>query len=73
MRITLALVLLLGLMGCTINPSKLSEDYVQKFADNVRCAQGYKGGCWCFIASRKTGKANSTGIGMSLAPSDYCK
>jgi len=73
MRILLAIIILFGLMGCTVNPSKLSNDYVQKFADKVRCATGYKGGCWCFIASRKTGNTDSTGIGMTLAPEDYCK
>lgn len=73
MRWVLVLIALLGLCGCSVNASKLEADYIQKFADNVRCAKGYAGGCWCFVASRKTGSTNSTGIAMTLAPKDFCK
>jgi len=70
------LFLLVGALGiftaCSVNASKLDADYAKDFASNVRCATGYKGGCWCFVASRKTGSTSSTGIGMTLAPDSFC-
>lgn len=60
------------LQGCSVNASKLDSDYAKEFAENVRCAYGYNDACWCFVASRKTGSTDSTGIGMTLAPDDFC-
>lgn len=59
-------VLAMLLSGCSVNASALSEDYVKDFAKSVRCAVGYKGACFCFVSSRPTGDANTTGIGMSI-------
>ncbi len=59
--------------GCSVNPKELSAEYVQDFANKVKCATGYKGRCWCFVASRKTGSTATTGIGMALAPDELCK
>jgi len=59
--------------GCSINASKLDEGYVKDFAENVRCAKGHQNKCWCFVASRKTGNVETTGIGMTLVPDDLCK
>ena len=59
--------------GCSVNAQKLDKEYVQKFASQVRCSKGYKGKCWCFVASRQTGKTDSTGIGMCIVPDELCK
>jgi len=60
-------------VSCSINSSKLDTNYVQSFAEDVRCAKGYAGKCWCFVASRQTGVASTTGIGMTLAPKELCE
>jgi len=56
----------LFVVGCSINASELSQGYAEDFAGSVKCATGYKGACFCFVASRKTGKVSSTGIGMTI-------
>ena len=66
-------VIVFAVYSCTVNPSKLDEDYVEKFANRVRCAKGYKGKCWCFVASRRTASTSSSGIGMALAPDELCR
>jgi hypothetical protein len=64
MKRLICLALFLG--GCSVNANALGEDYVKGFAHAVRCAVGYKGACFCFVASRKTGEPHSTGIGMAI-------
>jgi hypothetical protein len=64
MKRLICLALFLG--GCSVNASALGEDYVKDFAHSVRCAVGYKGACFCFVASRQTGNTDSTGIGMTI-------
>jgi len=73
MRWILVVIALVGLCGCSVNASKLEANYAKKFAENVRCAKGYNNGCWCFVASRKTGSTDSTGIGLTLAPKEFCE
>ena len=71
--LTIVILVMVFCSNCNVNPSKLPEDYVAKFAAKVRCATGYKNKCWCFVASRKTGNTDSTGIGLTLAPDELCK
>ena len=77
MKKLIAITFALSLFGCTVNPSKLDASYAKEFADSVRCAwstqQVGEGVCWCFVASRKTGSTDSTGIGLTLAPKELCK
>jgi len=76
MKLILALIAILVAMiasSCSVNPAQLDKDYVQEFASKVRCAKGYKGGCWCFVATRTSGAAGSTGIGMTAAPNKFCE
>jgi len=73
MRWILVMIAVVCLCGCSVNASKVDSDYAKEFAENVRCAKGYAGGCWCFVASRKTGSVSTTGIGMALAPKEFCK
>lgn len=57
-----------GFAACSVK-----VDYAQDFAENVSCAKGYNGACWCFVSSgRTTGSTGSTKIGMTLAPDDFC-
>lgn len=69
----LAMLFSLVIQGCSVNSSKLDTNYVQSFAEDVRCAKGYAGKCWCFVASRRTGSSATTGIGMTLAPDELCQ
>ena len=73
MKLFIMFSLVLALTGCSVNASKLDDGKVESFASKVRCKTGFKGGCWCFVASRQTGNADSTGIGMTLAPNAYCE
>ena len=64
----------LSVAGCSINASKLSDGYAKDFAESVNCATGYKGACFCFVASRKTGNTATTGIGMAIdRTGELCK
>ncbi len=60
------LMLFLGtIKACTINSERVDRQYVQKLADAVSCAKGYKGKCWCF-----TGRNRISGV--ALAPDELC-
>ena len=76
-RIVVAAAFLLLIVGtikaCSVNAERLSSDYAKDFAASVSCAKGHQGKCWCFVASRKTEKTDSTGIGMTLVPDELCK
>lgn len=69
----LAMFISIFIVSCSVNSSKLDADYVESFAEDVRCAKGYAEKCWCFVASRRTGSSATTGIGMTLAPDELCQ
>jgi len=66
MVITTLFLIVIYLVQFSVNPSKMDDNYAEKFASSVNCAIGYKGACFCFVASRQTGYASSTGIGMAI-------
>ena len=66
MKKIFAVLAMTFVMGCSVNASKLGSEYASDFANNVSCATGVKGVCFCFVASRKTANVESTGIGMAI-------
>jgi hypothetical protein len=63
------ILIMIILFGCSVNPSKLGDDYVKKFVNNINCAKNTKYNlCFCVVASRRTGSTDSTGIGLTNIP-----
>ena len=65
------LVVTLFVIGCSVNPSKLSDKYADELVNKITYAKDHRTGlCYGVIASRKTGDTNSSGIGITLVPCD---
>ena len=57
------------IVGCSINPSKFSEDQAQDLVDNLTYAKDSRTGlCFAMVASRKTGDTDQTGLGITHVP-----
>lgn len=72
---TVALVILgISLMGnlivgCDVNPSKMSQGYADDMASKITyTSDGRTGLCFAIVASRKTGDAAQTGRGLTEVP-----
>jgi hypothetical protein len=46
---------------------------VKMLAENVRCAVGHQGRCWCFVTLHLKNDSVPTGIAMTLAPNALCE
>lgn len=59
----------LFLVGCSVNPSELSDGYVRNFARTTKYVKDERTGiCFAVVASRATGGLTSTGVAMATVP-----
>ena len=69
MRFILITVALAFLVSCDVNPSKFGKDEARGFIDKITYVKDPKTNlCFALVASRKTGDANQSGMGMSVVP-----
>jgi len=67
--IVLGLVCSLLIVGCSVNPSGISDDYAKEFARKITYMRDDRTGlCFGVVATRKTGSVSSTGIGVTCVP-----
>jgi hypothetical protein len=71
------LVLFIGLLvlagtaivGCDVNPSKITAKHASDLAEKITYTKDTRTGlCFGVIASRKTGDTDQTGMGMTTVP-----
>lgn len=68
------LLALLVLAGCSVHSKPMSASSASEFAEDVRCAIGYKGVCFCFVASVAPSEVKTSGVGMAIDHSgNLCK
>jgi hypothetical protein len=59
------------LVGCDINPSKFGQEEAKSFANNITYTYDNRTKlCFALVASRKTGVASQSGMGISEVPCD---
>lgn len=69
MKKIILLVSILVLFGCSVNPSELSPKYAKEMANKITYTRDDRTGlCFAVIASRKTGTASQSGLGMTVVP-----
>ena len=65
----MGLVMSLSLTGCSVEPSKIDGDHAIKMATELTYFKDSRTGlCFATIASRKTGTANQSGLGLTCVP-----
>ena len=65
----IAVVSILLMSGCDVNPSKITSDYAKELAGKITYTKDVRTGlCFAVIASRKTGSTDQTGMGMTEVP-----
>ena len=68
-RLLVVLVVVGMLMGCGVNPSQVSNDYANEMARKLTYTyDGRTNLCFAIIASRKTGSASQSGMGITEVP-----
>ncbi|MCP4215673.1 MAG: hypothetical protein GY765_13550 [bacterium] len=67
----LLLMIFVLLAACDINPSKFGKEEAQEFTKNITYVKDNKTGlCFALIASRRTGVASQSGMGITTVPCD---
>lgn len=70
-RVFLAIICLclISLVGCSVEPSKIEKSEAKKMAKKITYFRDTRTGlCFATIASRKTGQASQSGLGLSYVP-----
>ncbi len=62
---TMLMIVLMTIVGCSVNPSKVSKNYAKKFVESMTFVKHSNGLCFGIVASRKTGQTDSTGIAIT--------
>lgn len=66
----ITMFLLLG--GCDVNPSKFGKSEAKSFTSKITYTKDHRTGlCFALVASRATGTASQTGMGISEVPCDF--
>lgn len=74
MRFVIMLVVLFFVIGCDINPSKFGHDEAMSFAENLTYVKDKRTGlCFAIVASRRTGDAEQSGMGITQVPCDIVR
>lgn len=69
MKKFLLVLLFVGIIGCSVNSSKMGSSEASDFVENIIYVQDQNTGlCFAIIASRKSFDLSSSGIGMTLVP-----
>ena len=62
-------LILITFVGCSVNSSKLSQDYANDFVEDMTFAKEKRSGlCFGMVASRKTMSTDSSGLGITEVP-----
>ena len=65
----LAVGMLVVIVSCDVNPSKMTNKYAQELANKLTYTKDHRTGlCFAVITSRKTGSTDQTGLGMTVVP-----
>ena len=68
-KLVMLVLIMLAMVACDVNPSKISQEDADKYAEKITYMKDYEHNiCYAVIASRKTGHASQTGLGMTSVP-----
>jgi hypothetical protein len=74
MKNLISILVVLFVMGCSVNPSEVTDSYAKKYASKVKYVQDERTGiCFAVIASRKTMRADQTGLGITVVDCKSCQ
>ena len=66
-----ALLAVIGLTGCSVNPSKIDDKDAGEFVKKITYVQDKRTGiCFAILASRKTADTDQNGLGLTYVPCD---
>ncbi len=67
--IIMLMLMALALTGCDVNPSKFGSGEAKKFATKITYVKDHRTDlCFALVASRKTGTASQSGMGIAQVP-----
>ncbi len=73
-RIILSLLLLPLLASCDVEPSKIDAAHAAKLGAGLTYFKDTRTGlCFAAIATRKTGKTDQSGMGLTMVPCEEVK
>ena len=73
-KITIIIFILLLLVSCSVNISKVPDKYAKDVAEKMTYVKDHKTGlCFGVIASRKTARPNQSGLGIVCVPCDQVR